>query len=247
MNLKERFYEIPKTWLKVLTENGFTDSRRFWADYQVLKTMVKKKIQPVIEKNRVDNPGVAYQKYLNVDYWVFESLRRVYALGLHRKSHLQILDVGTGAGYFPFICNYYGHYAEAVDVPDNEMYNQIIAALGLNRYAQYVRPYQPVALGTVQYDLVTGFMICFNNHKTPEVWNTGEWDYFLTDMAGKHMRPGAHFFLGLNAESEAEPVHPAVLDFFRRNGARINQCEISLPAAPFQAKEKIGKQEAVAV
>jgi len=233
MNLRERFYNQPRQWAAILIRYGIRDAFRFMSDYRTICGMIRSRIAGVIEKNRVSDPGIAFQKYLDVDLWVFEAMRRVYTLGLHHAAPQRILDIGTGAGYFPFVCRYYGHDAEAIDIPDNDMYNQLIAALGLKRYAQYVQPFEPLKLGPEKYDLVTGFMICFNNHKTPQVWKAAEWDYFMRNLSTAHVRQGGRYFWGLNAESDAEPVSPDVLGYFSQKGARINGCEISVTASAF--------------
>ena len=85
------------------------------------------KLSSIKAKYEIANPGISYQKYMDIDYWLFENLRRAYVLGLHKMTgKIAILDIGTGPGYFPFICGFYGHDAEALDVPDNEMYNEIM-------------------------------------------------------------------------------------------------------------------------
>src|SRR5688572_16974200 len=154
MNLKERLYFLPVTFLRVLKSHGIKDSVKFVSDYNLIRKEVKKKLAATAQKFKVDNPGVAYQKYLDADLWVYESMRRVYMLGLHKDENKKaILDLGTGAGYFPFICNYYGHRAEALDVPDNDMYNQVIKDLGIKRYGQYIHAFKDIEVDN-KYDLI---------------------------------------------------------------------------------------------
>jgi hypothetical protein len=65
-------------------KRGVAEAFRFWSDYRKLKRELERKLAPIAARHRVDSPGVAYQKYLEVDYWLFENLRRVFALGLDR-------------------------------------------------------------------------------------------------------------------------------------------------------------------
>lgn len=233
MNLKERLYDFPATYLKILSKEGIRPSSQFIADYKFLKKEIRERLSKIITRYQIENPGIAYQKYLDVDLWVLECLRRVYNLELHKaKGKLSILDLGTGAGYFPFICNYYGHHAEALDIPDNEMYNQVIQALGIKRFSQYITPFKDLDV-PVKYDLITGYMICFNNHKTPEVWHIKEWEYFLKSVCKNQLKPGGALFLSFNAEREDEPIDKRLLDYFKENNANIHDCQIAFKRSDF--------------
>ena len=44
-------------------------------------------------------------------------------LNLHKKKGLNILDLGSGAGYFPYATNFLGHNSVALDMQENELYN----------------------------------------------------------------------------------------------------------------------------
>ena len=213
MNLKARMYFLPKVFLQIFFSEGPGHALKFLSNFRKIRTEIRSRLSGIMEEYRLKNPGIAYQKYLDLDYWVLECMRRFYRLGLHKESAgKKILDLGTGAGYFPFVCNYYGHRAEALDVPDNEMYNNTIRALGINRYQQYIR----------------AFMICFNNHKTPQVWHIKEWDFFLKTIAEKNLNKGGNLFFSFNAESEEEPVSRELLGYFSNHQAVINGCEVLL-------------------
>jgi hypothetical protein len=228
MTIKQQLQFFPKTCLRILLRTGPADALRFLKDYRKICKEIKSSIADIIDAFRVDDPGLAYQKYLDVDVWVYESLRRAFHLGLQRPGpRKRILDLGTGAGYFPYICRYYGHIPEALDIPDNEMYNQIIVRLGIKRYSQYIQKFESLHIKS-RYDLVTAFMICFNNHKTPEVWHIEEWDFFLSHLSKENIDPGGTIFLLFNAESEEEPVNPDLLQFLRRRGGHIQGREVSI-------------------
>lgn len=228
MNLKARMYFLPKVFLQIFFREGPGHALKFLSNYRKIRTEIRNRLSGIMEEYRLKNPGIAYQKYLDLDYWVLECMRRFYRLGLHKESAgKKILDLGTGAGYFPFVCNYYGHRAEALDVPDNEMYNNTIRALGINRYQQYIRAFKDLDI-IDRYDLITGFMICFNNHKTPQVWHIKEWDFFLKSIAEKNLNKGGNLFFSFNAESEEEPVSRELLGYFSNHQGVINGCEVLL-------------------
>ena len=153
-------------------------------------------------------------------------MKRYYFLGLNKtRGSKVILDLGTGAGYFTFICNYYGHRAEAIDVPDNPMYNEIIKELGITRHAQYIAAFKDLDVNR-QYDLITAAMICFNNHKTPNVWHIKEWDYFLKSVSTRNLKPNGKLFLSFNSESEEVPIDKELLEYFVLNNGELNDLEV---------------------
>ena len=43
------------------------------------------------------------------------------------------MDIGAGPGYFCYLCNYFGHEAEALDLGDHPVYNDLIPFLGIQR------------------------------------------------------------------------------------------------------------------
>src|SRR5262245_34673362 len=56
-------------------------------------------------------------KFLNLDYWLRENIRRALRVSMHRRQRLKILDVGCGTGLFPFVCRLWGHDAMGLDKP----------------------------------------------------------------------------------------------------------------------------------
>lgn len=228
MNLKQRLYVLPKFALQVTREQGLKQGIRFYSDYYKVSAAIRRTIQSIIEKYRTDDPGIGFRKYLDVDNWALESMRRVYQLRLNSAAPQKILDLGTGAGYFPYICKFYGHQVEALDVPDNEMYNKIIAALGIRRYEQYIRSGEPLLVNG-KYDLITAFMICFNNHKSPDLWHISEWSYFIEYLKANHLTGNGRLFFSFNSESETEHMHPELVNFFKSKGARVQEHEVNFP------------------
>jgi len=211
---------------QVLTTCGFKPLYRFLSDYSALKTQLAQDLAPIVKRYMVDSPGVSFQKYLDIDYWLFENMRRCYMLGLHIPGRkLKILDIGTGSAYFPFVCKYYGHDIEVVDVADNEMYNEIVNIFGLKKYSQYIRKFNNLSAES-KYDLVTAFMICFNCHQQPDLWHVREWEHFLTNLHNHNLNSGGRVFLSFNAETVEEPVSKELLAYFVANNAEVSGSDV---------------------
>lgn len=169
---------------------------------------------------------IGYQKYLNIDYWVLENVRRAIALGLHDSEPKRILDISTGAGFFPYVCRHFGHIVEATDISDNEMYNEIIEILDITRMTLSIEKYKPLRIKH-QYDMITSFMICFNSHKTPQMWLEGEWNYFFSDLL-PNLNEGGKIYLSFNEEEDNEQSQNNLLNLFKKYSSAVNKNEISL-------------------
>ena len=113
-----------------------------------------------------------------------------------------ILDIGTGTGYFPFICNEFSHAGFCLDVPDNELYDQITDSLGLIKFKRYIKSFELLKLNTNErFDLVTAYMICFNNHKQENLWSNKEWEFFISDLQDNYLKKDGKILLNFNEES----------------------------------------------
>ena len=80
-------------------------------------------------KKKYSELGDEYKgmKYLRFNTRFKGRLNYVYQLGLaDSKEKKNILDIGTGVGYFPYICNRFGHNAMAFDLGDYDLFNDMI-------------------------------------------------------------------------------------------------------------------------
>ncbi len=225
---KENIVTYSKGIFEIKSKCGISQLYKFIVDFFTLKKRLGHDMSLIAGRYKVDNPGISFQKYLEIDYWLFENMRRCYVLGLHNKNrNLKILDIGTGTAYFPFICKYYGHDVEALDVADNEMYNEIVNRLGIKRYDQYISAFSDLVTDN-RYDLITAFMICFNCHKQPALWHIEEWEHFLTSIHEKNLKPGGEVHLSFNTESAEEPVSRDLLAYFSAHNAEVVGTEVHI-------------------
>lgn len=206
---------------EISSSHGFMCLLKFLTDFRKIRKEISKILFPISSKYKLENPGESYQKYLDFDLWIYECMLRFYRLNLHNLSHkINILDLGTGAGYFPYICRFYGHNVESIDILDNEMYNKIINAFGLRRYGQYIK-YNSSLVTLNRYDFITAFMICFNEHKKTNLWHIIEWETFLANIKINNLSTNGQIYLSFNAESLHEPVDKKLLAYFQNRNADI--------------------------
>lgn len=178
-------------------------------------------LEPIIEKFYQNNPvDLGPSKYLDLPPWILENLGRVYRLDINKRENLKILDISTGCGYFPYISNYFGNNAEGTDLIDCELYNELINILEIRRQECAIKAFTKLDI-IGKFDLVTSFMICFNNHQSKDLWHIKEWDYFLDNIISDHLNPGGEIFFSFNAENVKEPIDTELLDFFKSRNAVV--------------------------
>jgi hypothetical protein len=107
------------------------------------------------------------------------------------------------------------------------MFREITRLLGVRRIVQRIQAFRPLPNFGQKFDLITAFMICFNNHKMPELWGVREWEFFLNDLA-KYLRPRGRVWLELNQEYDGTFYTPELREFFRKRGAKIDEHKVIL-------------------
>src|SRR5687767_13313295 len=84
---------------------------------RILATIDMERFREYQDRYRdAEPPPHGYSKYLDIRFWMARSLTEFFLLRLDRQKSLRILDIGTGAGYFPYICSFYGHKVVALDL-----------------------------------------------------------------------------------------------------------------------------------
>jgi hypothetical protein len=176
----------------------------------------------IAEKYREDSPDPgSYSKYLDVRTWMKTYLDTYLDLNLDARKQRRVLDIGTGCGYFPFVCQYFGHEVMTLDTGDVAMYDDIIGLLDIERRESRIEAFKEIPSFGVKFDYVTAFMICFNNHKLPSLWGVGEWEFFLNDLARSHTTENGSVYLQLNMEFDGSFYDDELLEFFRSHGAEV--------------------------
>ena len=194
-----------------MTKHG-VDSEKFY--------QIKKKYQETPELSK----GL---KYLRFNVRFKGRLNFARKLKLHQSAPKRILDIGTGVGYFPFICNSMGHRCTAFDLGDFPLFNEMIEFLKVDRKVYAVKEFEPLPPVKEKFDLITAFLICFNNHNHEGLWGIKEWDFFLRDLSANQLTPNGEVFFQFNYEwSDGKPFSEELQQFFLNHGARISDNEV---------------------
>jgi len=192
---------------------------------RVIETIDPAAFEKIRRRYAVEDPGEHWPKYLDLDRWISINIRRIREIELDLARRKHILDLGCGAGYFLYIAQLLGHSGIGLDVDFVPMFSDVTRLLGVRRVIQRIRAFDPLPELGAKFDLVTAFMICFNNHKQANLWGVAEWEFFLDDLA-RHLTPRGRVWLELNCEYDGTFYTPELKAFFQRRGARIDEQKI---------------------
>ena len=199
---------------------------RFQLETQrVIETFDPAGFEQIRQRYAVADPGADWPKYLDLDRWIGVNIRRIRQLELDVARPKRILDLGCGAGYFLYIAQLLGHSGVGLDIDRVAMFREITHLLGVRRVVQQIQAFHPLPNFGQKFDVITAFMICFNNHKMPELWGVPEWEFFLNDLA-KHLTRRGRVWLELNQEYDGTFYTPELKEFFEKRGAKIDEHKI---------------------
>lgn len=134
------------------------------------------------------------RKYMN------EKLKFYYYMRIPEGKKLRILDIGTGIGFLPYICSYFGHEVKAVDLGSNELLNAAVKILNVDRLSHRIEAFEPIPSLGMKFDFITATRICFNNHNLPNIWYNDEWEYFINHLKEQHLAENGMIRLFLNKD-----------------------------------------------
>jgi SAM-dependent methyltransferase len=193
--------------------------------WRVTETIDHDRFQQIRHRYAVEEPGADWPKYLDLERWIGINIRRIRELELDLSRPKRILDLGCGAGYFLYIAQLLGHRGLGLDMDRLPMFREITRLLGVRRVVQRIRAFHPLPDFGQKFDFITAFMICFNNHKMPDLWKVSQWEFFLDDLA-RHLTPRGRVWLELNQEYDGTFFTPELKEFFESRGARIDEHKI---------------------
>jgi SAM-dependent methyltransferase len=213
-----------KHTLRLLRTNRFPlDAKR------VIETIDPVSFRQIRQRYAVANPGADWPKYLDLERWIEINIRRIREVELDLSRPRRILDLGCGAGYFLYIAQLLGHRGIGLDMDQLPMFRELTRLLGVRRVVQRIDAFRPLPDFGQKFNLITAFMICFNNHKMPDLWKVPQWEFFLDDLA-KHLTPRGRVWLELNQEYDGTFYTPELEEFFQKRGATIKEHKIIFTA-----------------
>src|SRR5947207_14129780 len=149
---------------------------------RVIETIDPARFEQIRGRYAVANPGADWPKYLDLDRWIQINIRRIRELELDLSRPKRILDLGCGAGYFLYIAQLLGHRGLGLDIDRLPMFREITRLLAVRRVVQQIQSFRRLPDFRQKFYLITAFMICFNDHKMPGLWNVPAVELLVGDL-----------------------------------------------------------------
>jgi SAM-dependent methyltransferase len=188
---------------------------------RALASLRRHRLDEVVK--RYDQPatrGPDPTKYLDAERWIAVCAQRAFDLGLDLCAGMRVLDLGTGAGYFPLVCQALGHACTATDWSRRDpLYREVTAAIGIEVRDLDVAPHRPLAIDP-GFDLIAAFMVTFNGHRIAP-WGIAEWRFFVDDCM-RLLVDGGRLVLELNREADGRCIPRDVEPLWRSLAAEIS-------------------------
>ena len=181
---------------------------------------------------RPDSPQI--NRFEDIVYWIDINVERAQDLWLDRAPPLRVLDLGSGAGYFLYVCKHFGHDALGFDTDSEPLFGATTELLGVRRVIGRIERQTPMPDLGQKFDLVTAHRICF--HRIGKVrdgveWSPADWEFFIADVRERLLEPSGRLLLDFNPRPNVSSFFTQELrEFFSTQGARI-----------FRSKALLGK------
>jgi 2-polyprenyl-3-methyl-5-hydroxy-6-metoxy-1,4-benzoquinol methylase len=189
----------------------------------LLRDIDSGKLEAIRSRHAIADPGIRIAKYLEMEKWFTTNIRRVLNLGLDFKPPARLLDIGSGAGYFLHVCKRLGHDVLGLDMhdPGAAWYLEMLQLLGVSRVTWRIDPFVPLPDLGAPFDFVSAFMVCFNRHIYPDIWQIEQWRFFLDDLQTR-LKPNAIVWFELNPGLDGTHYTPELHSFFQSRGAIVD-------------------------
>jgi len=177
-------------------------------------------------------------RFEDIGYWIDINVERAQDLWLDRAPPLRILDLGAGAGYFLYVCKYFGHEVLGFDTDTEPLFGATTELLGVRRVIGRVEPQIPLPDLGQKFDLVTAHRICF--HRIGKIrdgleWSPADWKFFIDDIRSRILEPNGRLLLDFNPRPDGSSFFtPELREFFVSEGARITRSKALLAKNPNQ-------------
>jgi SAM-dependent methyltransferase len=197
IKLKSLLNRSPKyyyCWLQARSATEDAMASMDWREFDKLKEFRRQTVHP------------NYRKYFNMKNWLRRNMQRAYFLGLAgTQERWKVLDIGTGFGYFLHAAEYLGHYGVGIDLPGDKLFNEARKFLGVHCIDHRIEPFEclPDSIGN-EFDLITAFQICFNNHYSSNPWGEAEWEFWVDNAMKGQMKGDGRLYLEFNYHSKTK-------------------------------------------
>jgi SAM-dependent methyltransferase len=176
--------------------------------------------------------------YEDAAYWIGINVERAQDLWLDRSPPLRILDLGCGAGYFLYVCRFFGHETVGLDTDEEPLFRGTTELLNVHRAISRIHPQVSLPDLGQKFDLVTAHRVCFHRITRAEngewnEWTPADWNFFINDIRTRFLKPNGRLLLDFNPRPNGASFFTNELrDSFLSQGARIFRSKALLASDP---------------
>lgn len=205
---------------------------------RILATIDRAEFSTLRQRYPYKDNSPRINRFEDADYWIGINVERAQDLWLDRAAPLRILDLGCGAGYFLYVCQFFGHETLGLDTDNEPLFRATTKLLQVERSIWRIEPNVPLPAPAKRFDLVTAHRICFHRlgrstDGQPREWNTAQWKFFIDDVRNHFLQPDGRLLLDFNPRRDGSSFFtPELRTFFLSEGARLFRSKALLAADP---------------
>jgi SAM-dependent methyltransferase len=205
---------------------------------RILATVDQNELNKLRERfpYRASSPRI--NRFEDASYWVSVNAQRAQDLWLDRAPPLRILDLGCGAGFFLYVCRFFGHEGLGLDTDSNPLFGGTTELLQVRRIISRIQPNAPLPDLKQRFDLVTAYRVCFHLFRgaekgQPSEWMPEHWRFFINDIRVRFLEPNGRLLLEFNPRRDGSPFFtPELRACFESEGGRIFRSKVLFAADP---------------
>ena len=191
----------------------------------ILDTLDRAQFEKLREQYPYRPGSPRINRFEDVVYWIEINIERAQDLWLDRTAPRRIVDLGCGAGYFLYVCKFFGHQVLGFDTDNEPLFRATTALLDVPRVIGRIQRQTPLPDLGGRFDLVTAHRICF--HRIGRVrdgveWSPADWEFFINDIRTRLLNENGRLLLDFNPRPDGSSFFtPELRTFFLSQGARI--------------------------
>ena len=207
---------------------------------RVLATLDRAEFDKLRERYPYRSNSARINRFEDAAYWIGINVERAQDLWLDRTPSLRILDLGCGAGYFLYVCKFFGHEGLGLDTDDEPLFRATIALLNVRRVISRIQRQAPLPDLGKKFDLVAAHRICFHRlGRAPNgdfnEWAPADWKFFINDIRSRFLEANGRLLLDFNPRPDGSSFFTAELhDCFLAQGARFFRSKALFAVDPNQ-------------
>jgi SAM-dependent methyltransferase len=212
-NLPADLQTLRKAYLDPVARSRIIERKRKVTVEELLGQLDQRELERIRLQYEGGSDSI-WSKYLDARKWLARNIDYAERFGWLVEPPRDTLDLGCGAGYFLFVMKQLGSKVLGLDLED-PIFNDILRVLEIERVPfRITRRERLPDFGGRKFDVITAWMICFNNYDRDDtIWGPGDWDYLLNDLTEK-LTPDGRIVFYFNAQRHEKIHTPELWKYF---------------------------------